>query len=182
MAIPPGTHTLGPEDGSLTVRTGKTGPAAKAGHELLIEVGAWEATIDAGDDPAATSMTLTADSRTLHVLEGKGGVGPLGGDEKAAIRQSIDDDVLKGGTIAFRSTSVTPQDDGGLYVAGELDLLGTTRPVDFVLTAGDDGRLHAAATVRQTAWGIKPFSILFGTMKVADDVRVELDAGLPKTR
>jgi polyisoprenoid-binding protein YceI len=175
MAIPPGTHTLGPGDGSLTVRTGKTGPAAKAGHDLLIEVRAWQ---EAAGDPAATSMTLTADSRSLHVLEGTGGVGALGDEEKAAIRTSIDDDVLKGGTIAFRSTSVTPQGDGGLHVAGELDLLGTTQPVEFVLATGEDGRVQATATVRQTAWGIKPFSILFGTMKVADEVRVELDARL----
>ena len=30
MAIPPGTYTLGPADGTLTVRTGKAGAAAKA--------------------------------------------------------------------------------------------------------------------------------------------------------
>ena len=38
MSLPAGTHTLGPENGTLSVRTGRTGAAAKAGHDLLIHV------------------------------------------------------------------------------------------------------------------------------------------------
>ena len=180
MGIAPGTQTLGPADGTLTVRTGRTGPAAKAGHDLLIEVGSWEATIDAGGDPDATSMRLTADSRSLHVVEGTGGIQALGDEDKASIRQSIDDDVLKGGTIAFHSSGVTPRDGGGqLRVDGELDLLGRSRPITFVLTLGDDGRLTGGATLSHSDWDMKPYSILFGTMKVADEVQVEIDARVP---
>jgi polyisoprenoid-binding protein YceI len=179
MGIAPGTHTLGPADGMLTVRTGRTGPAAKAGHDLLIEVTSWEATIDAGADPAGISMSLTADSRSLHVVDGTGGIHALGDEDKASIRQSIDDDVLKGGTIAFHSTSVTPKGGGQLRVEGELDLLGRIRPVTFVLTLGDDGRLTGGTTLKHSDWEMKPYSILFGTMKVADEVQVEIDARMP---
>ena len=73
MPLAPGTHTLGPDDGRLTVRTGKGGAAAKAGHDLLIEVTRWEATVDAD---AAPAIALTADSRSLRVLEGSGGISP----------------------------------------------------------------------------------------------------------
>ena len=45
MASQHGTHTLGPQDGTLTVLTGKGGAAAKAGHNLTIEVTRWQ-----GDD------------------------------------------------------------------------------------------------------------------------------------
>ena len=31
MAIPAGTHRLGPDDGTVSLRTGRTGAAAKAG-------------------------------------------------------------------------------------------------------------------------------------------------------
>ena len=41
---------------------------------------------------------------------------------------------------------------------------------------GDDGRLTGEATVKQTDFGIKPYSALFGTLKVADEVEIEIDA------
>jgi polyisoprenoid-binding protein YceI len=175
-----GTYKLGPGDGTLSVRTGRTGAAAKAGHDLLIDVTAWEATLTVGDDPAATSIELEADATSLRVREGKGGMQSLGDDDKANIQQTIDDDVLKRRAIAFRSTSVTGG-DGGLSVQGELTLAGTTRPLAFDLDVGEDGRLSAVAVVKQSDWGMKPYSALFGALKVADDVRVEIDAGLPQS-
>ena len=42
--------------------------------------------------------------------------------------------------------------------------------------AVNDGQMTGKATVKQTAFGIKPYSALFGTLKVADDVRIEIDA------
>ena len=54
MAIPAGRYALGPDDGTLSVRTQKTGAAAMAGHNLLFHVGSWEAVLVVGDDPADT--------------------------------------------------------------------------------------------------------------------------------
>ena len=47
------TYTLGPEDGILAVRTSRTGAVAKAGHDLLIHVTEWSATLDT-DAPSVT--------------------------------------------------------------------------------------------------------------------------------
>jgi hypothetical protein len=47
--------------------------------------------------------------------------------------------------------------------------------VEFDLTSRD-GRLTGEATVKQTAFGIKPYSALFGTLKVADEVRIGIQA------
>jgi len=167
MAIPPGSYTLGPADGTLTVRTGKAGAAAKAGHNLVIEVTRWEAALEVGKGGGG-SVALTADPRSLAVRSGSGGMGALGDEEKASIAQSIDDDVLKGGTIAFRSSAVV-EAPGGLRVQGDLDLLGATRPVSFDLAGGS-----ARVTIKQSEWGIKPYTALFGTLKVADELTVEL--------
>ena len=104
MSLQAGTYKLGPDDGTLSVRTGRTGAAAKAGHDLLIDVTAWEATLAVGDDPADTSVELEADAASLRVREGKGGMQSLGDDDKANIQQTIDDDVLKRRAITFRST------------------------------------------------------------------------------
>jgi polyisoprenoid-binding protein YceI len=66
-------------------------------------------------------------------------------------------------------------------VEGELTLAGSTGPLAFDLAVSDDGRLTGAAVVRQSEWGMKPYSALFGALKVADDVRVEIDAALPQS-
>jgi polyisoprenoid-binding protein YceI len=180
MRIPAGTYKLGPEHATLTLRTGKGGAASKAGHNLLIEVSSWSATLHVGDDHAGASLQLSADSRSLKVLEGTGGIQALGDDDKVSIKQTIDDDVLKGGTIEFCSSSVEPGSDGGsVRVTGELELLGKQRPITFELQAAADGHLTGNATVKQTDWGIKPYSTLFGALKVRDEVEISFDGRLP---
>ena len=177
MSLPAGTHTLGPENGTLSVKTGRTGAAAKAGHDLLIHVGTWRATLEVGEDPAQTSIALDVDPTSLRVREGTGGMQPLGRDDKASIETTIDDEVLKGQAIEFRSTGVQAAAGSRLSVRGELTLIGETRPIAFELVVGD-GTLSSRIVVNQTDWGITPYSTLFGALKVADEVEVELDASL----
>ena len=177
MSIQAGTHKLGPENGTLSVRTGRTGAAAKAGHDLLIDVTAWQARLEVGEDPAQTSIVLDADATSLRVREGTGGIQALGDDDKASIEKTIDDDVLKRQGIEFRSTTVQTTADGSrISVQGELTLVGKAGPIAFDLTVDDDGNLRGSAVVKQTDWGITPYSTLFGALKVADEVEVVLDA------
>lgn len=177
MSIPPGTHRLGPDNATLSVRTGRTGAAAQAGHDLVMHVTSWEATLEVGDDPAQTRIELTADAASLRVQQGTGGMKALGDDDKSNIHQTIDDEVLERKDIVFRSTRAE-SGSGGLSVEGDLTLAGQTRPVGFDFAVGDDGTLSATAVVTQTAWGMKPYSALFGALKVADDVEVVLDGHL----
>jgi polyisoprenoid-binding protein YceI len=163
---------FGPDNARLTIRTGRKGAASKAGHDLLIEVGSWQATFDPEAQPA---LTLTADSRSLRVLEGTGGVKSLDDDDKANIAKTIDDEVLKGCAVEFRSSQVEPRSDGGLSVKGDLELGGRRAPVAFEL-ANANGRLTGAATVKQTDFGMKPYTALFGALKVADEVQVAVEA------
>jgi polyisoprenoid-binding protein YceI len=164
---------FGPDNASLRIRTGRTGGAAKAGHDLLIEVEAWSATLDPEAQP---ELTLTADSRSLRVLEGTGGLKSLTDSDKADIKKTIDKEVLKGCAIEFRSSEVTKGADGSLRVRGELSLGGKHAPVEFDVMTGDDGRMTGSATVTQSAHGLKPYSTLFGALKVADEVDIEIDA------
>jgi polyisoprenoid-binding protein YceI len=177
MTLPTGTHKLGPDDTKLTVNTGKAGAIAVAGHNLLIEVGSWSATLELGADGAGSSLTLEADSRSLRVLEGTGGVQSLGDDDKVGITKTIDEDVLKGRTIAFRSTSVRADGDR-LQIEGELELLGKRRPLTFELQTSDDGHIAGQVAFKQSDWGMKPYSALFGTLKVADELKVSVDGHL----
>jgi polyisoprenoid-binding protein YceI len=178
MSLDAGSYTLGPQNATLHVKTGKTGAASKAGHNLLIEVTDWEATLTmAGADVAAASVVLHADGSSLFVREGSGGMTSLGDDDKASIKTSIDEEVLKGQQITFRSTAITGGIDV-LNVAGDLELGGKTRPVSFALTIGG-GAIDGTATIVQSDFGMKPYSVLFGTLKVADEVQILVHAPLP---
>jgi len=174
MPIGPGTYVFGPDSATLTVRTRKGGAAAKAGHDLEIEVTRWNAKLELGEQ---SSAALSADSRSFKVIEGTGGVKPLDDEEKAAIPETIDDEVLKGTAIEFQSSRVEV-DRGGhtVDVEGDLELFGARHPVAFKLSVGWDGRLAGSARLRQSEWGIEPYTALFGTLKVADDVEVEIRA------
>jgi hypothetical protein len=171
------TYRLGPDDGTLSVRTKRTGAAAKAGHNLLIDVTSWEATIELGEH---TSIALEADGGSLRVREGSGGMQALQDEDKKNIEQTIDDEVLEGESITFRSSAVQPTGGGaGLSVRGELTLRGATRPIAFDVDVTLDGGLSAVAVVKQTDWGMKPYSGLFGALKVVDEVEVAIEAMLP---
>jgi hypothetical protein len=93
MSLQPGTHVFGPDNATLSVRTGRSGAAAKAGHDLVIEVTEWQATLEVG---AQASIALDADATSLRVREGTGGMQALGDDDKASIEETIHEDVLKG--------------------------------------------------------------------------------------
>ncbi|MGA2453331.1 MAG: YceI family protein [Solirubrobacteraceae bacterium] len=172
------TYTLGPDDAQLTVRTGRSGAAAKAGHNLLIEVSSWEATLALGDDATETALTVSVDSSSLRVLDGTGGMQALGDDDKANIEQTIVDEVLKGSAIEFRSSHVQ-MENGVCHIQGELELADKRAPLAFDLTLGDDRHLAGTVTVKQSDWGMKPYSALFGTLKVNDEVAVQIDGQLP---
>jgi polyisoprenoid-binding protein YceI len=163
------THHYGPDNATLTVQTRRGGAAAKAGHDLLLVVTRWEGTLEAGDD-GPTAASLTADSTSLRVQRGAGGMMALSDDDKANIHQTIDDEVLKRGDIAFRSTSIE-----GSRVLGELTIGSTTKPIEFDLNV-EGGSVSATIAVTQTKWGMKPYSALFGALKVHDDVVVALQS------
>jgi hypothetical protein len=174
MPLEPGSYVFGPDSGTLKVRTKKAGKAAKVGHDLEMEVTRWSATLEMADKPA---LAVSADPRSFRVLQGTGGVKPLSDEEKEAIPQTIDEEVLKGSPIEFKSSRVKVGADGNsLDVEGDLLLWGVRRLIDVVLTVAGDDRIEGTARIRQTMFGVEPYTALFGSLKVADELEVTVDA------
>jgi len=179
VSIESGRHRLGPDNADLTLRTERAGAAAKAGHDLVIRVTSWEAELLLGEGPADTSLELTADATSLRVVEGTGGMQALADDDIANIHKTIDDEILMRQDITFRSTLVEIEPDRGrIHVEGDLTLVARTEPIAFDIVIGNGGSLSAAAVVKQTVWGMKPYSALFGALKVKDEVLVVLEGHL----
>ena len=175
MAIAAGSHRLGPDNASLVVRTYREGMASRVGHDLVIEVTDWTATLTVG---ATSSLELRADPRSLRVREGLHGLKPLTDKDRADILRTIDQKVLGGDDIAFRSRHVAADGDR-LTIDGDLTLAGTTRPVGAEAVVGADGTAATTIPLDQSAWGIKPYRGLMGALKVRDEVEIVLEARLP---
>jgi polyisoprenoid-binding protein YceI len=174
-----GIHELGPDTASLLVKTYREGLAARAGHDLIIEVRRWGATLEVGEDPSRSNLQLHADARSLYPREELRGVKPLTDTDRDEVRKNIDEKVLGTEPISFRSSAVEAAGDGRLQVRGELTIRGRSRPVDFELSVGDDGRVTGTAQLVQSEWGIKPYRGLMGALKVRDSVEVLFDGVLP---
>jgi len=176
--IKAGTHRFTPENATLSVRTGRKGAAAKAGHDLLMHVSTWEGTLEVDEDSRPSRIELIADATSLRVKKGSGGAKALSDGAKTSIQGTIDKEVLRRRDISFRSTAIedSPGSDG-FEVQGDLTLVGVAKPIAFHLSVGGEDQLSASAVVVQSDWGIKPYSALFGALKVADEVRVSIEAG-----
>ena len=175
MAIAAGSHRLGPDTASLVVRTYREGVASRAGHDLVIDVTDWTATLTVGDESA---LELRADPRSLRVREGLHGLKPLSGKDRDEILRTIEQKVLGRDDIAFRSRHVATDGDR-LTIDGDLTLAGTARPVGAELVVGADGSTATTIALVQSEWGIKPYRGLMGALKVRDEVEVVLEARLP---
>jgi YceI-like domain len=173
MPIAPGTHRLGPDNGSLEIRTYREGMASKAGHDLIIVASRWEATLSVADDPAQSTLELSADPAALDIRDGLGGIKPLSDKDCAEIRKNIDEKVLGRDPITFRSRRLAVSDDGSRLTAeGDLTMAGRTRPISAQLAVDPSGRVTGTIPLTQSDFGIKPYRGLMGALKVRDSLDV----------
>ncbi|WP_433333186.1 YceI family protein [Spirillospora sp. CA-294931] len=174
MTLTEGTFELGPEKGQILVRTGRSGFGRRAGHDLTLEAAGWSGTaVVAG--AAGSSVEVTVRVGELKVREGTGGVLPLSAQDRDEITKNLRT-VLKADAhpeITFRSTGVAGTADA-FTVEGDLTIAGRTERVTL-RASSREGRVRGSAIVRQTRWGIKPYSAFFGALKLADDVEVSVD-------
>jgi polyisoprenoid-binding protein YceI len=180
MAIHSGRHQFGTDKGRITLRTYRDGLAAQAGHDLIIEATRWSAELVVSPDETPASLEVTIDLGALVVREGTGGIKPLTDRDKREIgvtsRKVLSTDRFPEAT--FAATAFTPAPGGGGTISGTLNLAGQTKPLELQVSATGAGQYHAITTVRQTDFGLKPYSGFLGALKVRDTVDVEVDVDL----
>lgn len=174
--------TLDAGDGELLIHTGVTGRAAKMGHRLTIAMRRWHATVDwNGDHPATVELTGEVDS--LEVIRGDGGVTALSAPEKALARSNALKSLQAGRFPEIRFAAEAEHTDDGYRLTGTLHICATTREhvVDVDTADSDDvWRLSSKTAVCQSDFGVRPYSLLMGSVRVADEVVVSLDAARAK--
>jgi polyisoprenoid-binding protein YceI len=175
--------SLDGSDGDLLVRTDVDGPAAAVGHRLTLAMRNWQASTR-WNAARLVSAALTVEVGSLDVVGGEGGVTPLSGPEKVLVRRNAlrTLDVKRYPRITFGANAIDKTDDG-YRLTGTLTILDTSREQVVDVRTDDQGAnwwLSSETTVRQSDFGVKPYSQLLGALRVADDVVVSFTAKRPK--
>ncbi len=153
------------------------------GHRLTIAMKRWHASVGwAGAQPVSAELVVEVDS--LEVLRGEGGIKGLSGPEKTLVKSNALKSLDAGRYPEIRFTALTiDKADDGYRLTGKLLIRGKSREHVIDLRTEDLGeswRMSAETSVRQTDYGVKPHSLLMGSVQVADEVSVSFTAVHPK--
>ena len=165
----PQSRPLDAARSSITIRVGRSGVFSFAGDNHVVRAPLASGSVN----EARKTIEFKVQSKSLRV-EDPG----RAADKKAETQQRmLGPDVLDSdhfAVIQFRSTAISgaPAD---LRVAGNLTLRGQTRPAEAKVQQIAKGHWRGTATVRQSAFGIKPISLAGGTVRVKDELKIEFE-------
>jgi len=176
------TYTIVPSESSFWVFVGKSGLFSALAHDHEIGVKSFSGRVVV---PAAGasggSLDMEVDAPSLVVLDKKPSE-----EDKKKIFNSMHNEVLESAKyqkITFKSVSVsdvkqTGNDAYSFVVNGDLTLRGVTKRIAVLVAATvtpQELRATGKYTLKQTDYGIKPYSAAGGTIKVKDDVVINFN-------
>jgi polyisoprenoid-binding protein YceI len=176
------TYTIVPSESSFWVFAGKTGifSAFAHNHELGVKSFSGRVVVPAAG-AGGGSLEMEVDAPSLVVLDKEPSE-----EDKKKIFNSMHNEVLESAKyqkITFKSVSVsdvkqTGSDAYSFVVNGDLSLHGVTKRIAVPVAATvmpQQLRATGKYTLKQTDYGIKPYSAAGGSIKVKDEVVVNFD-------
>lgn len=176
------TYTIVAGESSFWVFVAKTGLLSGLAHDHEIGVKSFTGKIVVPEAGAsAGSLDLDINAQSLAVLDKKPSE-----EDKKKIYSSMHNEVLESAKyqkISFKSVSVADVKQAGadtysFTLNGDLTLHGVTKRIAVALTAKitpQQLRASGKYTLRQSDYGIKPYSAAGGTIKVKNEVIVNFD-------
>jgi len=176
------TYTIAPGESSFWVFVEKAGLLSGLAHDHEIGVKSFTGRVVVPEAGAGGgSLELDVNAQSLVVLDKKPSE-----EDKKKIYSSMHNEVLESAKypkITFKSASVgdLKQAGGDSYsftLNGDLTLHGVTKRIAVPVTATitpQQLRATGKYTLRQTDFGIKPYSAAGGTVKVKNEVVVHFD-------
>ncbi len=171
----PVRYTVVPEASVVRVHTYKGGLFGRFGHEHDIRAHAFSGTViyDARD-PSASHADVSVRTDRLLVVPASDS------SDIPEITKAMREQVLhvdRFPYITFTSAEVTAH-DSTVHIRGDLTMVGRTRRVAMDLTlqrTPDALRVRGSFTVKQTDFGIRPYSAAMGTIKVKNEITFVVD-------
>jgi polyisoprenoid-binding protein YceI len=174
-----GTYQIDAKRSRFIVETQTSGLSTMFAHDHRIEIRDFSGQVAFARNQKSGSLQLTVRPKSM-VLIGEDNLGA-----RQAIESTLRDDVLeteKYPEITFKTKTVTSSRRGdGTFDArltGELNLHGVKRQITVPARVSlDAGALHAIGVfeIRQTEFGITPFSFANGTVGIKDTVTLSFD-------
>lgn len=165
------TYNLVPAESRFTVFVGKAGALSFLAHDHNIAVKSFSGRVvvpDAGT--AQGSLELDVDARSLVVLD------KVSDKDRAEITKSMNEVVLESAKfpkITFRSVGISNVNGNNLTVNGDLTLHGVTKRIAVPVTVSASPQLLRATgkyVLKQTDFGITPYSAAAGSIRVKNEV------------
>ena len=171
----------------IAVKVFKGGVASALAHDHVVRAARWQATLDVSPDPVALDADVRVDATALEVDEPDararlGLDGTLSESDRAQVRASMlgaeQLDVASHPEIRFAASQIArdaARDGASFRLAGELSLHGRTRRIDVPLAITRDGESFTArghVRVKQSDFGITPYSAFLGAVRVQDEVEI----------
>lgn len=184
LSVAAETWKLDASTGSFKVLLEKDGPLRALGHDHVVRAPVFAGTVELSSASASLSLTIDAGKLTIDEDADRASEGwkTLDAGDKAKIAASMRGDkgldVEKHAKIELKSDSIEPvEGEKDLWrVEGKLSLHGQTRAVDFPVTMLEraDGRWFSGyVRLRPSEYGIKPFSVFGGAVRVKDEAVVK---------
>jgi hypothetical protein len=164
-----GNAQTNPPRSTITIHAHKAGLFSGFAHDHVITAPIASGTLDA----KAMTIQITVAAKQMKVVDP--GVSEK---DRAEIQSTmlgpkvLDPD--KYPEIRFQSSRVQKTGDQHYRVAGKLELHGASRELSFDVTGGPD-HYQGKTKLKQKDFGIEPISLAGGTIKVKDELEIEID-------
>lgn len=158
----------------LELWTEKEGLLSRAAHDLCIRAEAARLTLD---EAGALEVEVPVSSLKVQGQVKRGQVKALSSKDHAEIEKNFSGaavfDAKRFPHVTYRGTCTLSGSRAS--VSGELELKGQRRPLALEGTwkvEGQEAVVSGEVTLRQSDWGIAPYSAMLGAIKVKDSLRV----------
>lgn len=176
VAVQAKTYNIVPAESSLTVFVGKAGALSFLAHDHNIAVRSYSGRVVVpAAGPAAGSLELDIDARSLAVLD------KISEKDRKEITNSMNNTVLESGKfpkITFRSVGVSNVNGNNLTANGDLTLHGVTKRIAVPVNISATPQMLRATgryVLKQTDFGITPYSAAAGSIKVKNEVVINFN-------
>lgn len=159
----------GPHSSAITVHVFKTGLFSGFAHNHTIRAPVSRAALDA----KGLTAEVVVPARDMKVIDTE-----VSDSDRAEIQSTMLGpkvlDAEKFPEIRFQSSHIEGGSSGHYTVTGKLDLHGISRSITLEVTR-EAGHYHGKTRINQTDFGIKPVTVAGGTVKVKNEVELEID-------
>jgi polyisoprenoid-binding protein YceI len=164
---------------SITLFTYKEGLLSSVAHDLRFDATGWRAPLARDGDRVSVEVVVPVRGLRVRGQVTSGQVVALRDKDHAEIEGNLQGkhvlDAARHPDLRFTGQGTLPAGDGPVQVEGALTLAGQTRPLRLTASVRRDGadlRVEGEVRLRQTTWGVKPYSALLGALRVQDEVKV----------